>query len=86
MRINPPGTPQRHSNQPEIHTFIGDTPQAANKSDLELAHDYGAVRAYQRSLGVAINTDDAHNDGLDIRKAHPRLQARWLASDSALSY
>jgi len=86
MRINPPGTPQSHSNQPHIHTFIGDTPQAPERSDLELAQDnYGAVRAYQRSLGISPAAREGDEE-FDIRKAHPRLQARWLASDAALTY
>ena len=36
MNIKPPGTPQQVEHQPELHTFIGDTPQRPEPSDLEL--------------------------------------------------
>ena len=37
MHIKPPGIPQQIEHQPDLHTFIGDTPQQPEPSDLELS-------------------------------------------------
>ena len=89
MRINPPGKPQQHDGQPEIHTFIGDTPQVPDKAALEITDlSFSAVRAYQHSAhqSTGLSADSTDNDDFDVRKASPREQARWLAADERLSH
>lgn len=89
MRINAPGMPQQHGSQPEIHTFIGDTPQVPDKVDLEIEEtSFSAVRAYRHSSNRSQQhgTESSNDDDFDIRKASPREQAQWLAADDSLTY
>ena len=69
--------------------MIGDTPMVPDQADAKIAEtSYGAVRAYQHTVGQAspYGTDSADDESFDIRKASPRAQARWLAADESLTY
>ncbi len=89
MNTNAPLIPQEPGEQPKMHTFIGDTPMVPDQADAKIAEtSYGAVRAYQHTVGQAspYGTDSADDESFDIRKASPRAQARWLAADESLTY
>ena len=81
MHIKPPGIPQQIEHQPDLHTFIGDTPQQPEPSDLELSEaSFSAVRAYGE-LGRATNGNNSQadaSDAPDIRSAPPVAQASWV--------
>lgn len=81
MNIKPPGTAQQIEHQPELHTFIGDTPQRPEPSDLELREgSFSAIRAYgELNLSSAGSNGDADRvDAFDIRTAPTELQANWV--------
>lgn len=81
MNIKPPGTPQQVEHQPVLHTFIGDTPQRPEPSDLEQREaSFSAIRAYGElhETIAGSGTDYGDADALDIRTAPTELQANWV--------
>lgn len=82
MHINPPGTPQRTPQQPELHTFIGDTPQSPEPSELELREaNFSAIRAHgDVQLSQQSRGGERGDEVSDIRTASPQLQADWVSA------
>lgn len=80
MHIKPPGTPQQIAHQPELHTFIGDTPLRPDPSELEPRDaNFSAVRAYsERHLIRVADDNDDTSAVLDIRTAPAAQQAHWV--------
>ena len=80
MNIKPPGTAQQIGHQPELHTFIGDTPQRTEPSDLELREaSFSAIRAYADTMSDRRASSLLVEESLlDIRTAPASLQARWV--------
>lgn len=88
MRINAPGAPQQHGAQPEIHTFIGDTPRVPEEVEPMIEDtSFSAVRAIKHTASqLRVQDEDCPEEAeFDIRKASAGEQARWLASGESLT-